>query len=396
MVSILNVNVAFKLILLCFISWISLGVIQANAQVNKIISAQVLGKNQLMLGLTDTAKFHYFTLSAPDRFVVDFDQTALTIPLNHISLDTLPVQSIRSSLSANNTLRLVFDLTSAQRPQLHSLPASAGQPARVMIVFDNAPNVQKIQNVIPKSPLPPKSITKPKPHIITVIIDPGHGGKDPGAHGRYGTLEKNVVLSIAKQLQSLINRQPGMRAVLTRQGDYFVNLRQRLSIARKNSGDVFVSIHADAFQNPYSHGVSVFALSERGGTSEAAKWLAEKENYSELGGVSLGDLDDKNGMIRSVLIDLSETATIGASLELGDGVLNHIGHVTHLHHHDVEQAQFVVLKSLDIPSVLVETGFISNPQEEMQLKNPAYQAKIAQAILLGIQQYLRQHPPRQV
>jgi N-acetylmuramoyl-L-alanine amidase len=228
---------------------------------------------------------------------------------------------------------------------------------------------------------------------VIVVLDAGHGGKDPGAKGPRKSHEKNVVLAITLKLKQLIDRQPGMHAVLTRSGDYYVGLRQRLDMARKYNGDIFVSIHADAFNNPHSSGASVFALSQGGATSEAARWIAEKENYSELGGVNLGDLDDSNGVVRSVLIDLSQTATINSSLQMGGGVLNQISHVTRLHHHKVEQARFMVLKSPDTPSILVETGFISNPVEESNLTNQGYQSRLSQAIFTGIKDYFWANPP---
>lgn len=369
---------------------------------NDLTGVQVIGKNQLVFRLSSSFKYHYFTLASPDRLVIDFDQTNLKTNLNTISWGNLPVRSARTSVNAQKTLRIVLDLKSKQSTSVHLFPASNGQPWRLSLFFNaalqkttTAAATAKPQIAVKTTNSMPALNAKAtyKPRLVVVVIDPGHGGKDPGAHGKYGTREKEVVLGIARQLQYLINRQPGMKAVLTRSGDYYIDLRQRLAIARKDSADLFVSIHADAFVNPYSHGASVYALSERGGTSEAARWLAAKENYSELGGVDLGELDDKDGMVRSVLIDLSQTATIGASLELGGGVLRNMGQITRLHHHSVEQAQFVVLKSLDIPSILVETGFISNPQEEKNLRNPAYQAKLARSILLGIQYYLRQHPP---
>ncbi len=395
----------------------------------QVIAGNNTQKSQLILQLTSPFKYHYFFLNSPDRLVVDFDNTGIK-DLNDIfsktHLGQLPIRSVRTSVSAAKTLRVVFDLNYGlynKRPlnalvHLSQLAASGNQPWRLNITFEpmNQTALSAVQKTAPKllpnpvfkpvikAPVkvtPPQKTSAPtqnakakvKPKMVIIVIDPGHGGKDPGAHGnRYHTLEKNVVLGISRQLQYLINQQKGMHAVLTRSGDYFVDLRQRLKIARKNSADLFVSIHADAFNDSYSHGASVYALSQRGGTSEAARWLAAKENYSELGGVDLGDLDDTNGMVRSVLIDLSQTATIGASLDLGQGVLRNMGQMTRLHHRTVEQAQFVVLKSLDIPSILVETGFISNPQEEANLRDPKYQAQLARAILYGIQAYLKQHP----
>jgi|GEM_PF-1857945 len=227
---------------------------------------------------------------------------------------------------------------------------------------------------------------------IIVVIDPGHGGKDPGATGPRGTHEKKVVLAIAKKLQKEINSYPGFKAVLTRGDDRYLTLRYRLALARDYHGDMFVAIHADAYINASAHGASVFALSSRGATSEAARWLAQRENQSELmGGV---DLADKNRTLRSVLIDLSQTATIGASLKMGSGIITNLRTIVPMHANHVEQAAFVVLKSPDIPSLLIETGFISNPTEEQQLIMRSHQQKLAQAIAKGIVHYFKTHPPR--
>ena len=228
---------------------------------------------------------------------------------------------------------------------------------------------------------------------VIVVIDPGHGGKDPGATGYNGTHEKTVVLAISKDIQQDINETPGFKAVLTRTGDYFIPLRGRLAIARQNKADMFVAIHADASQDSSAQGVSVFALSERGATGEEARWLASRENQSELmGGVTL---DDKSDMLKSVLINLSQSATVQSSLQIGQDLTQNIGYFAELHHgHRVEQAAFVVLKSPDIPSLLIETGFISNIYEEARLKDPMYQHRLAQAIAQGICQYFREHPPR--
>lgn len=372
------------------------------------ISANKTEKNQLILKFNSAFRYHYFYLTSPDRLVIDFSQTGLQKDISKTPLGTLPISSLRTSFSSDKTLRVVLDLkyriTPQSKPILSVLSATRNEPWRLKVAFGSV-SVDSFKSgatsaTKPVSSNPQKSSTPAlnvqatyRPHTTIIVIDAGHGGKDPGAHGsRYGTKEKDVVLGIARQLQYLISREPGMHPVMTRNGDYFIDLRRRLTIARKNKADLFVSIHADAFSNIYSHGASVYALSERGGTSEAARWLAAKENYSELGGVNLGALDDDDGMVRSVLIDLSQTATIGASLELGSGVLRNIGQMTRLHHNSVEQAQFVVLKSLDIPSILVETGFISNPQEEANLRRSAYQAQLARAILLGIKSYLKQHP----
>ena len=227
--------------------------------------------------------------------------------------------------------------------------------------------------------------------LVIVAIDAGHGGEDPGAHGRGGTREKNVTLAIARRLKAMIDKEPDMRAVLTRDGDYFVPLAQRVAKARRLHADLFVSIHADAWVRRDARGSSVFALSERGATSAAARLLAQSENEADrIGGVDLGAQDP---VLAKTLLDLSQTATINDSLKLGRAVLNQLGDVNELHKERVEQAGFAVLKAPDIPSILVETAFISNPDEEKRLKDSAYQEKIATAILGGIKRYLAQNPP---
>jgi len=226
---------------------------------------------------------------------------------------------------------------------------------------------------------------------ITIAVDPGHGGEDPGARGRNGTQEKEITLAIARSLKALIDAEPNMRALLTRDGDYFVPLHERVNKARKVRADLFVSIHADAYVRPHARGSSVFALSERGATSAAARWLARKENEADLiGGVNL---DVPDPYVKQVLLDLSQTATINDSIKLGRAVLDEIGEIAVLHKARVEQAGFAVLKAPDIPSILVETAFISNPQEEKKLSRPQYQQNIAAAILRGIRGYFGKNPP---
>ncbi|WP_375183126.1 N-acetylmuramoyl-L-alanine amidase, partial [Marinobacter sp.] len=226
---------------------------------------------------------------------------------------------------------------------------------------------------------------------VVVVIDAGHGGEDPGAIGPRGTREKDVVLKMAQTLAKLINERPGYTAKLTRTGDYYIGLRNRTLLARKYNADLFVSVHADAFRTPQPKGASVFALSQRGATSETARWLAQSENRSDLtGGVSLDGRDD---MLAGVLLDLSMTASINASLGVGSSVLGKLGGVAKLHKSGVEQAAFVVLKSPDIPSILVEAGFISNPQEEKNLSTEWYRSRLASAIMKGIDEYFQKTPP---
>lgn len=227
--------------------------------------------------------------------------------------------------------------------------------------------------------------------LYTVVLDAGHGGEDPGAIGRGGSYEKDVTLSIAQRLKRKIDAMPGMRAVLTRDGDYFVPLHQRVARARRVRADLFVSIHADAFVRPEANGSSVYVLSERGASSSAASWLAQKENDADLvGGVNLARQD---GHIARTLLDLSQTATINDSFKLGRAMLGELGTINRLHKPEVEQAGFAVLRAPDIPSVLVETAFISNPQEERRLNDEAYQDKMAMALMRGVKRYFEEHAP---
>ncbi len=226
---------------------------------------------------------------------------------------------------------------------------------------------------------------------MTIVIDPGHGGEDPGAIGRGGSYEKHVTLDVARRLKAKIDTQPNMRSVLTRDGDFFIPLQQRVGKARRVQADLFVSVHADAFIKPTARGSSVFVLSENGATSSAARWLAKKENDADLiGGVNLGVRDP---YLARTLLDLSQTATINDSLKLGAAVLGELGRINTLHKAQVEQAGFAVLKAPDIPSILVETAFISNPEEEKRLNDDAYQDQLAEAILRGIRRYFAKNPP---
>lgn len=334
-----------------------------------------------------------FTLKNPERLVVDLIQAKQGSKPFRLDQNAL-IRGIRVGQPDQHTLRVVFDLkqsiTIESEKFIRALTITC-IPTNSKLSKAHLSTSHKINALNP--PLahvhkPPQSLRE-----VVVVLDPGHGGKDPGAIGSARHLEKNIVLAIALKLKKIIDKEPGMRAVLTRKGDYYVGLRQRLNIARKNDADIFISIHADAFKNRKSKGASVFALSPTGATSEAARWLAEKENYSELGGVNLDELDDKNGLIRSVLIDLSQTATIGASLQMGEQVLHSMDDITRLHHEDVEQARFVVLKSPDIPSILIETGFISNPKEEKNLSSAWYQTKLSKAIFNGVKQYFYEYPP---
>ncbi len=338
-----------------------------------------VGNSRITVNLNQTPSYTTFNLSRPDRLVIDLKHTKWTIK---------PPAKIKSSLfktlrwsQSKTKLRLVFDLN--QQAKFSSYVKKTGK-VRQLVVYAKT----KVHVAVPSKPV----VTLPrhqKLRNIMIVIDPGHGGKDPGATGKRGTHEKTVVLAISKDLQQMLKSQPGFTADLTRNGDYFVPLRQRLSIARKDHGDMFVAVHADAYKNRESHGASVYALSLRGATSEAARWLAQKENESELGNV----LADKNQSLKSVLINLAQNASISTSLKIGKVIISQLNRIGTLHHKFVEQAAFVVLKEPDIPSLLVETGFISNAAEEQRLRNPTYQKKMARAVMLGIVAYYKQHPP---
>jgi N-acetylmuramoyl-L-alanine amidase len=392
--------------------------VMATTRLESLTVNEHAAKTSVRCQLTNNSIRKVFTLKQPDRLVIDFDQTTSTINFQNLNTNAALVIRLRSGHPDIKTLRLVLDLKQpatirsshwlpAQRnfqidlqpvsikpqrspaPQsnLHPSTAMAGTMPHAILSQVNTPKLAA-RTPVPVSHAPSKVLRD-----VVIVLDPGHGGKDPGAIGPMRTAEKHVVLAIAKKLKQRIDSQPGMRAVLTRDGDYYVGLRARLNIARRHNADIFVAIHADAFVNHHSNGASVFALSQRGATSEAARWLAEKENYSELGGVNLSGLDDTNGVIRTVLIDLSQTATIGSSLRMGSRVLHGLDRITNLHNNKVEQARFVVLKSPDIPSILIETGFISNPREERNLTSEGYQIQLTRAIFDGIKNYFWDYPP---
>lgn len=332
--------------------------------------------------------------------------------LPKIKGDSFLISDYKINSQANNNLQIIFNVNknNIKAKAFILTPASHyGHRLVVDIKEDSIANNgnQKLitknklksflQDPLPKSTqkVASKPLLKPKVTLsakrtgpIVIVIDPGHGGKDPGAIGAAGHQEKHVVLSIAKVLQRMINQQPGFRAELTRTKDTFIPLRQRLAIARQQGAHLFIAVHADAYANTEASGASVFALSERGATSEMARWLAEKENQSELVD---GVFVNKDQVLRSVLLDLSQTHCIGVSLEMGHAILHHLSNFTRLHFTRVEQAAFVVLKSPDIPSLLVETGYLSNARQEKLLMDPNYQHKIAAAIVAGIKSYFSRH-----
>ena len=356
-------------------------------------------------------KVSHFIVKDPHRLVVEIEGVELDAKLKSlvakIQANDPYISQVRVGQNRPGVVRLVFDLKEEIQPQVFALDPVGEYRHR--LIFDLFPlnPVDPIADFLQKNlpapdQRPPAEIAataKPgtiddKPvtltRMVTIALDPGHGGEDPGAVGRGGSYEKNVVLSIARRLKSRLEQQPNIRVMLTRDGDYFVPLHVRVQKARKVQADLFVSIHADAFIEPTARGSSVFALSEKGASSTAARWLANKENAADLiGGVNLRS---KNQQLASVLLDLSTTAQINDSMKLATSVLGEIGHINRLHKAQVEQAGFAVLKAPDIPSILVETAFISNPEEEAKLTDEGYQDKMADALMRGIQKYLAKHP----
>lgn len=374
-------------------------------------------------------KFSYFALKDPERLVVDIEGVEFNGVLESlagkIGTDDPYIRLLRAGRNKPGVVRLVMDLKTEVAPQVFSLkpvgeygnrlvldiyPATPPDPLMQLLGRRNeapttpqeVPAAEPRRNdqakVEPKAESKADSPVDKRPgkavvdRLVTITLDPGHGGEDPGAIGRGGSREKDVTLQVARRLKARIDREPNMRAVLTRDADFFVPLAMRVQKARRLQSDLFVSIHADAWVDPAANGSSVFVLSDSGASSAAARWLAKKENDADLiGGVNLGATKDPH--LAKTLLDLSQTATNNDSMKLGKSVLGALSDINRLHKGQVEQAGFAVLKAPDIPSILVETAFISNPAEEKRLTDDDYQDKLADAILRGIRQYFSKNPP---
>jgi len=346
--------------------------------------------------------FNHLMLKDPDRVVLDLEGVEFNSVLQSLPdkvLENDPqIRLIRAGRFKPGVVRIVIELKGEVTPQLFSLKPVGDYGHRLVLDLYPAEPPDPLLALFEKhgkgdpfAQPDSKPVAPDIARLVTIVIDPGHGGEDPGAVGRGGSLEKDVTLSIARRLKAKIDATPNMRAVLTRDGDYFIPLGQRVAKARRVKADLFVSVHADAWIKPTARGSSVFVLSENGATSSAARWLADKENSADLiGGVNLG-VKDRN--LARTLLDLSQTATINDSLKLGKAVLNEIGGINTLHKNHVEQAGFAVLKAPDIPSILVETAFISNPEEEKRLTDQRYQDQMADALLAGMKRYFAQNPP---
>ena len=390
-----------------FIAWLAFVLLNASAFAGTLTAARMWPSpdyTRITLESDAPLSFKHFTLANPDRLVIDVEginqnETLTGLPAMVTAADPF-VASVRSGVNRPGVIRLVFELKTPVKPSVFSLNPMGDYGHRLVIDLYSAaaPSQSLAQDQPAEKPAQssgaPVSAQANAPkfsRLMMVAIDAGHGGEDPGAKGANGSLEKNITLKVARKLKEKIDAEPGMRAYLTRDSDYFIPLHERVNKARGVKADLFVSVHADAFVKPEARGSSVFALSEHGATSAAARWLAKHENDADLiGGVNI---DVKDQYLKRTLIDLSQTATINDSLRLAGYVLKEIGEVNTLHKNDVEQAGFAVLKAPDIPSILVETAFISNPDEEKRLNDEAYQDKLANAILGGIKAYFNKHPP---
>lgn len=393
---------------------------------------------RLVFDLTAAANANVFSLENPSRLVIDLDDSYLDTDVSTLPLDGSAIDEVRTGVRDGGGLRVVLELNRQISPRHFTLPPNDQYGHRLVVdleypgesavenpidpieamirdqeILAQRANTQaQAQSQAQSEPQPQEQVTRPsqapqesavevqpaQPHPrrdIIIAIDAGHGGEDPGAIGPAGTREKDVVLEISRRLAAEVNGTHGFKAVLIRDGDYYLGLRQRTQLAREQKADFFVSIHADAFTSPRPQGSSVYALSQRGATSETAQWLADSENRSDLIGGVDGNLSlrDKDQVLRGVLLDLTMTATLNDSLSIGGQVLDQLGRINRLHKSRVEQAGFMVLKSPDIPSLLIEVGFISNPDEERRLRDPVHQRGLSTAIFNGLRDHFERNPP---
>jgi len=353
----------------------------ASVRVKDIRLSQQNNNTRLVFDLNGPVDHKLFTLHKPERVVIDLKRTQLTSSGGLDNLRDGLLTGVRTGVRNKTDLRVVLDLSEKSRPKSFLLQPSGDQGHRLVIDL-------KAPGMVTKKTKKHNDLRE-----VVIAIDPGHGGNDPGATGRMGTKEKDITLQIGRRLKKLIDKQPGMKAAMIRSSDKFMKLRQRIKKAHEVNADLMISIHADSFPDKRARGASVYALSVGGATSETARLLAEKENKVDLlfGNVNL---DDKDEMVKHVLLDLSLTGTIQSSLDIGDEVLKELTRVGRVHKKKVQQAGFAVLKAPNIPAILLETAFISNPKEERKLRSPAHQIKVSKAILRGVNDYfIRKAPP---
>ena len=354
-------------------------------QINGVRLWAAPDSTRVVFDVTGPVEHKLFTLKDPDRLVVDLKHASISKALVKQLKRSGMVRGLRSGTRNKDDLRLVLDLSGPVKPKSFVLKPNDQYGHRLVIDLFSARKTKKHE---------PKTVKQVKPTVLrdlVIAVDAGHGGEDPGARGRRGVREKDVVLGIARKLKARIDREPGMKAVMIRNGDYYIGLRKRIDKARKYRADLFISIHADAFRDRSVRGSSVYVLSRRGASSEMARWLAARENAADLvGGVSL---DDKDDLLAEVLLDLAQTATLETSTGVASQILTELKRLGKVHKRQVQHAGFVVLKSPDIPSILVETAFISNPSEESRLRSRKHQQKVANAIFKGLRNYFVSNPP---
>ena len=374
--------------LVTFLMWLSTTVCLAGQiEVNSLRIWPAPDHTRIVFDISGPVEHRLFTLEEPDRVVIDLLGASVPSTRLEPAGDSDLVARVRSAARGQSDLRFVLDLNGSVRPKSFLLKPNSSYGHRLVIDLFPSGNTANTPSEVVKQ----EDTTHSEIRDIVIAIDPGHGGEDPGASGPEGTREKLVTFALAQRLAKRFEAERGMRALMIRTGDYYVGLRKRMKIARDNRADLFISIHADAFHDPRVHGSSVYILSRNGASSEAGRWLAAQENAADLaGGVSL---DDKDDLLASVLLDLSQTATLSASTEVGKDVLEQLKRLGKTHKKQVERAGFVVLKSPDIPSILVEAAFISNPDEERKLNEASHQEAMAASIFTGVVRYFERHAP---
>ena len=340
------------------------------------------GKTRIVLDLSKPAKHKIFTLRGPDRLVIDLENSRLSTTLDKIRTRGGSIANIRSGVRANGQLRVVLDLNESVRSRSFTAGPNEKYGERIVVDLQRYTNLQTVKRAS-------EQYQKGRP--VVIAVDAGHGGHDPGAIGRGRTKEKDVALAVSRKLAKRIDEEPGMKAVLVRKTDRYIDHRERMEIARRANADLFISVHADAVEDRRARGASVYVLSLKGASDEAAQRLAQRENASSrVGGVTLAD---KDKVLASVLLDLSQSAALSASLDVADDVIGQLARVGKVHRRKVQQAGFLVLKSPDVPSILVETAYISNPSEEKKLRSASHQDLLARAILTGVRKYFYENPP---
>ena len=379
-----------RVLLINCLIFISSSVLAKTVTIDNVRIWAAPDSTRVVFDISGPVKHKLFTLNGPDRTVIDIKNSRIVKINNQPKFQDNYLKGIRSATRNKNDLRIVLDLKKPIKYKIFQLQPNKRYGHRLVIdLFDT--EIRQVKKEAPRKEIKKDTQRPTKLRDVIIAIDAGHGGDDPGAIGPSGTYEKDVVLKLAKNLAKDINKERGMRAVLIRKGDYYIKLRNRIVKAREHRADLFISIHADAFRDPKVRGSSVYVLSKKGASSEAAKWLAEKENSSDLvGGVSL---DDKDDLVASVLLDLSQTASLEASIDVSTHIIKGLRKVGKVHKRSVQSAPFAVLKSPDIPSILIETGFISNPAEEKKLADSKYRKKMSKAIFHGIKGYFRDFAP---